>query len=439
MFGALASDEEALKGLVTNLNRTLGAFASQENNLRAAIPLLRDVLRDGQPALRSLNSALPPLRGFARDALPGARSAPATLDAQLPFLRQARALVSPRELLGLTEELLTAVPRVTRLNKRSTRTFAQTRALSSCQNSVLLPFSKEPIPDPDFPKNSGEPFYEQSVRSFVGLSGESRLADANSPYFRVQLGGGPETIINTASTGEQVFAQAPFRIDLVRPAKPAKQPVFRPGIPCETQQPPDLNAPAGQGDESVRLSSGGASADERKRTERSMLALREVADHLRRTQRGLPSVDPLVFAEQGRAAGAEAARARAPGAGRVRYASARGRSGDRRHPQAREGRRRDHRARRDRARRRRLHPFQSAVALPVHRGGAVRAEGGVLRRPGRDPRPGPDRTRRGNEGRRHLEGRAEGGPGDRHDGARPQVRRASSTPTRPRCCARARG
>ncbi len=75
------------------------------------------------------------------------------------------------------------------------------------------------------------------------LSGESRLADANSPYFRVLAGGGATTLVQTGESGQKLFSNALLPLDGVRPAKPAKRPVFRPGIPCETQEPPNLEAP----------------------------------------------------------------------------------------------------------------------------------------------------------------------------------------------------
>ena len=137
VFGALSRDEEALKELVTDLNETISGFARQEDNLKAAIPELRDVFREGRPALASLNRAFPEIRGFARDALPGARSSSPTLDAQLPFIMQARRLVDDDELGGLTRQLRSAVPFLARLNTRSPKTFAQNRALAACQNNVL--------------------------------------------------------------------------------------------------------------------------------------------------------------------------------------------------------------------------------------------------------------------------------------------------------------
>jgi phospholipid/cholesterol/gamma-HCH transport system substrate-binding protein len=298
VFGALSRDERALRGLVTHLNRVMAAFASQDANLKATVPRLRNVLRTGRPALQSLNSAFPTLRAFARDALPGARSSSPTLDVQLPFIRQARRLVSREELGGLSRELRLTVPHLARLNRSQISSFAQTRALASCQNNVLLPWTTTPIPDPDFPANSGEPFFEQSPRAFVGLSGESRAHDANSPWFRVQVGSGSTTTAATGETGERLFAQLDFPLDGVRPIRPTTRPVFRPGVPCETQEPPDLNAPNAAGDPEIEPNPNPSSAD-RRRMRRAQGEWRELLIHLERVQRGQPSVDPLEYSELG--------------------------------------------------------------------------------------------------------------------------------------------
>ena len=299
VYGALSSNEEALKDLVTGLNVTMSGFARQESNLRAAIPELRDVLREGRPALASLNTALPEIRAFARDALPGARSSKATLDAQLPFIAQARRLMSERELRGLASRLRAAVPYMVRLNQGTRRTLEQNRALASCQNNVLLPFAKAPIPDPDFDWHSGEPWYQESPRAFVGLSGESRISDANSPMFRVLGGGGPSTIVSTPKTMDgPVYGQTLVPLDGVRPVSPAKRPVFRPNVPCETQEIPDLNAPAGPADEQVRASADRPmSAAERARRERAYAQLGEFVE---RSRKGLPAMDPFTWFGEGR-------------------------------------------------------------------------------------------------------------------------------------------
>ena len=292
VFGALSRDEEALKGLVTDLNDTIAGFARREDHLRAAIPELRDVLREGRPALVSLNSALPSIRAFARDALPGARSSSPTLDAQLPFVRQLRRLVSRRELRGLVRKLRLTVPALATLNRRTALTLEQNRALASCQNNVLLPFSKSPIPDPDFDWHTGEPWFEESPRALVGLSGESRIADANTPMFRVLGGGGPTTIVSTGEALDGPFyGQTLVPLDGVRPISPIKRPVFRPNVPCETQEPPNLNAPSGQGDRQVRPASRArrSSAEQRYRQDLH----RRLRDYSRRVQRGENPPNPL--------------------------------------------------------------------------------------------------------------------------------------------------
>ena len=300
VFGALSKDEGSLKDLVVGLNDTISGFARQEDNLKAAIPELRDVFREGRPALASLDRALPEIRGFARDATPGARSTSRTLDFQIPFTRQLRQLVADDELGGLTRQLRQAVPNLARLNTRSPRTFAQNRALASCQNSVLVPFAKKPIPDPDFEHHTGEPWFEESSRAFVGLSGESRLADANSPFFRTLLGGGPTTVVSTGEAGEKLFGQLDFPLTGVRPARPATRPGFRPDVPCENQEVPDLNAVGGPPGPTVTptpsLPLPRASREREKARPEQYRRLREYVD---RTRKGLPALDPYEWWGEG--------------------------------------------------------------------------------------------------------------------------------------------
>jgi hypothetical protein len=298
VFGALARDEESLKLLVTSLNRLAGAFAREESNLQATIPALRDVLKVGRPALASLNEAFPSLRAFAREALPAARSSGPTLDVQIPFITQARRLVSRAELRGLVADLRPTIPDLARLNRNQTESLEETRALASCQLNVLLPFSKTPIPDPDFPAASGEAFYEESPRGFVGLSGESSMHDANSPIFRVLAGGGGSTISATSEAGEQLYAQTDLPIEGVRPIQPAKRPVYRPNVPCETQEAPDMAAPTGPGGDVVTptptlLPKFNALQ------KASMRDLEKVEFAYDRMLKGKPFVDPLAFSDLG--------------------------------------------------------------------------------------------------------------------------------------------
>ena len=301
-FAALARNPENLKDLVTNFNTTAAALAREDDALEATIPALRDLLRDGRPALQSLNGALPSLRAFARDALPGVRSTGPAVDASMPFIRQARRLVGEDELKGLVRDLRPTVPALARLNRATIPLLDENRALSSCQNRVLLPFSKTPIPDPDFPAASGSPFSREGGRSFVGLAGESRIHDANSPMFRVPLSTGSVTVQNTSSTGQSFFSRVASAPVGVRPDRPDKPPRHRPDVPCETQQPPDLNAPMGPADKVIVPNTGlPLPRDLEKRQEEGV---REVAERIARHPEGIAEFD-FSFGQPGRRRGAE--------------------------------------------------------------------------------------------------------------------------------------
>jgi phospholipid/cholesterol/gamma-HCH transport system substrate-binding protein len=238
VFAALGDNPEALKELVTDLNTTAGAIASEDAALEAAVPALRDTLREGSPALAELNAALPTLRVFSREALPGVRSSVPALDAAIPWIRQARGLVQPAELQGLAADLREAVPSLVRLNTRLRPFLGQLRALSSCTNNVLVPWVESPIPSIE-EGNSGSLVREQINRSFVGLAGESRVHDANTPVFHVQ--GVPPVNLSVPTPAHPGNG----RIEPAAPFDSGTPPQHRPDVPCETQEPPNLRAPGG--------------------------------------------------------------------------------------------------------------------------------------------------------------------------------------------------
>jgi virulence factor Mce-like protein len=246
VFGSLSADQQSLADLVTNLNTTFAAFASRDQQLRAAIPALDNVLKVGSPALKSLNDSLPSLRQFARDALPAAKSSLPTIEQSMPFVTQARRLVSKAELRGLVKDLRPTIPALAKLNANTVPFLQMSRALSACTSNVLVPLSNKPIPDPVFniPNSS---FLHDANHGFVGLSGESRINDANTPMFHVQQGAGPFSVVqNNADLGKTVsFGGLDFKPEGTMPAKPDHRPVFRPGTPCEQQQVADLEAPVG--------------------------------------------------------------------------------------------------------------------------------------------------------------------------------------------------
>jgi virulence factor Mce-like protein len=231
---ALSVNPQALQGLVTNLNTTAGALASEDTSLAASVPALRDLLRTGYPALASLNGALPSLRRFAVDALPGVRSTPRTIDAAMPFLRQTRKLFTRPELRGLTRQTRAQIPRLVKLNVTLRPLLSSVRELSSCGNTVLLPWVESRIPSTES-GNTNQEVRRQLNRSFVGLAGESRTHDANTPWFRI------------GATSPNQLTGPGSRIEPIPPTEPNLAPSHRPDVPCETQQPPEVAAPSEAG------------------------------------------------------------------------------------------------------------------------------------------------------------------------------------------------
>jgi phospholipid/cholesterol/gamma-HCH transport system substrate-binding protein len=241
---ALDRNEEQLKDLVTNFRIVTGSFAAERDALQEGITELPEVLRVGRPALEKLNDDFPALRAFAREALPGVEAADRALDDANPFIRQLRALSSKPELRGLVKDLRPTIPELAALARGTVPFFEETRALSSCFNNTVIPWSELDVPAANFP---AEQVYKETGYGIAGVAGESRSGDANGQALRVLGGGGTLTLsfpqVNPDGSGEQnVAGMIPFELLGAQPAKQtaAKTP-FRPDVPCETQEVPDLN------------------------------------------------------------------------------------------------------------------------------------------------------------------------------------------------------
>jgi phospholipid/cholesterol/gamma-HCH transport system substrate-binding protein len=235
---ALNQDEQALQDLVTNLRVVTGSFASEDEALEEAIQELPGVLAEGRPALAKLNASFPALRAFSREALPGTRAANRALPDATPWIHQARKLVSKPELRGLVADLRPTIPRLAQLAKKTIPFLEESRALSSCFNQVVLPWSNTEVPSHD---DDAGPVYKETGYSLAGVAGESRSGDAQGEWFRVLGGGGTNSVsFPTTDTGPAAGV-TPFSLLGVEPAKQssAKTP-FRPGVPCENQEPPNL-------------------------------------------------------------------------------------------------------------------------------------------------------------------------------------------------------
>ena len=259
VVNGLGRNEVALQNLITNLATFSGSFAAEDEALGEAIEVLPDTLASADPAYAALNSSFPQMRAFAREALPGVRSTPATLDASIPFVEQVRLLVSERELRGLTADLRPTIPELAKLADRSVDFFDSTRALSSCFNEVVIPWSQDTVEPVDpaivYPHDPVGRVFEETAYGLAGIASESRSGDANGQYIRVAAGGGTNTVIipngvpsQTGPGLEDAVGLTPFPIlgAMPRIEDSAKTP-FKPNSPCERQDPPNLQGGVGNG------------------------------------------------------------------------------------------------------------------------------------------------------------------------------------------------
>jgi virulence factor Mce-like protein len=237
----LDRNPERLKSLVTDFNIAAGAFAREAGNLESAIAELPRTLAAARPALAAVDESLPPLRRFAADLRPSLRESDTTIDVALPFAREARGLVSRAELRGLSRDLRATVPSLAALTERTPALYEELRALSSCENEVLHEWSNDRIEDERFPATGR--VFEEAPKPLVGLAGESRNGDANGQWVHVLTSAGEHTV----SLGAGRYAQAYLPILGTNPPKPDGIPPFRPDVPCETQEPPDLRTRPGPG------------------------------------------------------------------------------------------------------------------------------------------------------------------------------------------------
>lgn len=243
VVSALGRDEGALQGLVGNLNALAGALARQAGALERSLAELPSTIEAAGPALAALNASLPAARAFAREALPGVEALPPSLDAGIPLLDEASGLLSRRELGGVLAELRPTVPRLGRLARGTIPFLGEARALSSCFNEVVIPWSHLTVPDPETPATGS--IFEETSYGLVGISGESRSADANGPYARVLVGTGSNFVVFPPfdGTGDEVVGVTPLPILGARPSleSSAKTP-FRRDVACEANEPPDLDS-----------------------------------------------------------------------------------------------------------------------------------------------------------------------------------------------------
>jgi phospholipid/cholesterol/gamma-HCH transport system substrate-binding protein len=244
VFAELASRESDLRDLITNFSIATGAFADESGNLEATLVQLAPTVEQAQTQLVEINKAFPPLRAFARELTPGVKELPATIRAGNPWLQQVNLLLKPDELGGRAKDLRIVTPSLARGTRNLTSLLNQLGLTSRCVSNVLVPTGNVVIND-SF--STGQPNYKEFFYGAASQAGEGANFDGNGQFLRVQPGGGPvqvQTPVPGATENDDVlYGNTIMEPTGVQPLPPKSDPPIRSGVPCYTQDPPDLNGP----------------------------------------------------------------------------------------------------------------------------------------------------------------------------------------------------
>lgn len=249
-FGALASRESDLQGLIDNFNIFTGALATQSANLSATIHLLAPTLKVGNASLVSLNRTLPPLRTYAIELTPAVAQLPALIRASKPWLAQVRPLLSGSEGGGtarLLAELTPGFAAAAHVGRE--KALPQLNQLSLCTTRVLVPTGNQTVND-QF--STGGPNYREFFYNLVNFAGSIQNFDGNGPYFRAQANGGtvlvgePNPEGNPGTESDQINYAHVVNAPIGNQPQIAKQPPFEPNRRCYKNPVPNVNGPLGQ-------------------------------------------------------------------------------------------------------------------------------------------------------------------------------------------------
>ncbi len=249
-FGAFASREADLQGLIDNFNVFTGALAAQSANLSTTVNLLAPTLRTARASLASLNRTLPPLRTYAIELTPAVAELPGLISASKPWLAQVRPLLSGKEGGGVARLLAESTPGIAGAAQAGKETtLPQLNQLSLCTTQVLVPTGNQTINDRF---STGGPNYREFLYNLVNFAGFSQNYDGNGPYIRTQAGGGPLLVGeprpqgNPETLSDQINYSRVTAEPIGNQPQLAGQPPLKPDVRCHTNPVPDVNGPLGQ-------------------------------------------------------------------------------------------------------------------------------------------------------------------------------------------------
>jgi ABC-type transporter Mla subunit MlaD len=249
-FGAFASREADLQGLIDNFNVFTGALATQSANLSATVHLLAPTLRTTHASLVSLNRTLPPLRTFAIELTPAVAALPGLIGASKPWLAQVRPALSGKEGGGVARLLSELTPGFAGAAQAGKETaLPQLNRLSLCTTKVLAPTFDQTIEDRF---STGGPNYREFLYNLVNLAGFAQNYDGNGPYARAQVGGGPVLVGepnpqgNPSTLSDGINYAHTIAPPIGNQPQLGGMPPPKPDVRCDTNPVPDVNGGLGQ-------------------------------------------------------------------------------------------------------------------------------------------------------------------------------------------------
>jgi phospholipid/cholesterol/gamma-HCH transport system substrate-binding protein len=242
---ALASRRAELPRLVGALDTTLTTLAQRRAEVGDSLVALDSVVGHAPATFAALNHLFPTLRAAAIEARPGLRAAPATLNLANPLLEQAGGLISRPELPALLDQVDPTVTTLYALEPRLTRLLSKVRPITQCVRRNAIPTLKSSVVDP--PLTTGLPIYRELLDGAIGLASGSQDFTGDGPAVRYHAGFG-ETMVTTGQLpglNETLVGLTSEPLIGSRPRYTGVRPPFRPDVPCESQDPPKLDAETG--------------------------------------------------------------------------------------------------------------------------------------------------------------------------------------------------
>ncbi len=240
-FTGLSASGSHLSDLVTSFSRTMGALAARQGDLSQTIALLPGTLRAADAALGPLQASFGPTRTFARELEPGVRRLGPTITAGLPWLSQARTLLSGHDLGGLLTDLTPAVQGTVSTLKSTRSLLGGAYALAACLDHTIIPTGNQKVSDP--PLTTGLRDYQELFQAAVGIASSAQNFDGNGRYLRSSTGGGADRVQTGSLAGQgPLYGNAVLPPLGTRPAFDGQPPALTRSVSCLKQSPPNLNA-----------------------------------------------------------------------------------------------------------------------------------------------------------------------------------------------------